>query len=128
MHAQKRIILIKEVIIIKNRVRKFSLFASIILFVVFLIFIIFDFINYDSFENSAPFYTFLRQADGEKNNMNGRMEGLLEMLHLEKRLITPKSAEIFHLELDMEEEFSMAETKLYEMRAESQNYLKNALT
>ena len=59
MHAQKRIILIKEVIIIKNRVRKFSLFASIILFVVFLIFIIFDFINYDSFENSAPFYTFL---------------------------------------------------------------------
>ena len=76
----------------------------------------------------TPFYTFLRQADGEKNNMNGRMEGLLEMLHLEKRLITPKSAEIFHLELDMEEEFSMAETKLYEMRAESQNYLKNALT
>ena len=76
----------------------------------------------------TPFYTFLRQADGEKNNMNGRMEGLLKMIHLENRLITPKSAEIFHLELDMEEEFSMAETKLYEMRAESQNYLKIALS
>ena len=59
MRVLKQNILIKEVIIIKNRVRKFSLFASIILFVVFLIFIIFDFINYDSFENSAPFYTFL---------------------------------------------------------------------
>lgn len=59
MHAQKRIILIKEVIIIKNMVRKFSLFASIILFVVFLIFIVFDFINYNKIENSAPFYTFL---------------------------------------------------------------------
>ena len=76
----------------------------------------------------TPFYTFLRQADGEKNNMNGRMEGLLEMLHLEKRLITPKSAELFHLDLDMEEEFSIAETKLCEMRAESQKYLKNALS
>lgn len=59
MRVLKQNILIKEVIIIKNRVRKFSLFASIILFVVFLIFIIFEFINYDSFENSAPFYTFL---------------------------------------------------------------------
>lgn len=76
----------------------------------------------------TPFYTFLRQADGEKNNMNGRMEGLLEMLRLEKRLITPKSAESFHLDLDMEEEFSMAEAKFHEMRAESQKYLKNALS
>lgn len=46
-------------IFIKDNIRKFLLLASIILFVVFLIFIVFDFINYDSFENSAPFYTFL---------------------------------------------------------------------
>lgn len=76
----------------------------------------------------TPFYTFLRQADDEKNNMNGRMKGLLEELHLEKRLITPKSAELFYFDLDMEEEFSMTEMRLYEMRAVSQNYLKNALS
>ena len=76
----------------------------------------------------VPFYTFLRQADGAKNNMNGRMEGLLRMFHLEKRLITQKSEELFNFDLDMEEEFSIAETRLYEMRAESQSYLINALS
>lgn len=75
----------------------------------------------------VPFYTFLRQADGAKNNMNGRMEGLLQMLHLEKRLITPKLTELFSFDLNMEEEFAVAETILHEMRAESQNYLKKAL-
>ena len=76
----------------------------------------------------TPFYTFLRQAYGEKNNMNGRMEELLKMLNLEKRLITPKSAELLNLALDMEKEFPVTEIKLCEMRAESQNYLKNALS
>ncbi len=59
--------------------------------------------------------------------MNGRMEGLLQMLHLEKRLITPKLTELFSFDLNMEEEFAVAETILHEMRAESQNYLKKAL-
>ena len=78
--------------------------------------------------SNTPFYTFLRQIDGEKNNMNGRMKGLLEMLHLEKRLITPKSAELFDFDLDMEEQFSVAKAMLYGMRAESQTYLKSALS
>ena len=75
-----------------------------------------------------PFYTFLRQADGEKNNMNGRMEGLLRVLHLEKRLVTPKTQELFALELDMEEQFVLADQILNELRVESQNYLRNALS
>jgi len=76
----------------------------------------------------TPFYTFLRQADGEKNNMNGRVEGLLSLLHLEERLITPKSPKLFHFNLDIAGKFSASDTILNEMRAESQNYLKNALS
>lgn len=75
----------------------------------------------------VPFYTFLRQADGAKNNMNGRMEGLLRMFHLEKRLIVPDTPEISSFDLDIAGQFSEADAILSELRAKSQNYLKKAL-
>lgn len=73
--------------------------------------------------NHTPFYTFLRQGKNEKNNMNSRMENLLEMLNLQERLIYPDS-EIVSLS---KVKYENADSLLEQRRNESQKFLKDAL-
>lgn len=73
--------------------------------------------------NHTQFYTFLRQGKNEKNNMNSRMENLLEMLNLQERLIYPDS-EIVSLS---KVKYENADVLLEQRRNESQKFLKDAL-
>ena len=73
--------------------------------------------------NHTQFYTFLRQGRNEKNNMNSRMENLLEMLNLQERLIYPDS-EIVSLS---KVKYENADVLLEQRRNESQKFLKDAL-
>ena len=73
--------------------------------------------------NHTQFYTFLRQGRNEKNNMNSRMENLLEMLNLQERLIYPDS-EIVSLS---KVKYENADVVLEQRRIESQKFLKDAL-
>ena len=73
--------------------------------------------------NHTQFYTFLRQEKKEKNNMNSRMENLLEMLNLQERLIYPDS-EIVSLS---KVKYGNADVVLKQRQNESQKFLKDAL-
>lgn len=73
--------------------------------------------------NHTQFYTFLRQERTEKNNMNSRMENLLEMLELQDRLIYPDSNIVSLTEINYEN----ADRILGEKRRESQRFLRTAL-
>ena len=77
--------------------------------------------------NKKPFYTFMRQKEGEKNNMNGRMIELLNKLNLSERLISEETEcnDIISKIYDIE--YSEADMILEEERKKSQNYLRNAL-
>lgn len=73
--------------------------------------------------NHTQFYTFLRQGKNEKNNMNSRMENLLEMLDLQERLIYPDSKTVLLSKVKYEN----ADAVLEQRRNESQKFLKDAL-
>lgn len=73
--------------------------------------------------NHTQFYTFLRQGRNEKNNMNSRMENLLEMLNLENRLIYPDSEIVKFSNIG----FENADTLLNRKREYSQKFLRDAL-
>lgn len=73
--------------------------------------------------NHTQFYTFLRQGRTQKNNMNNRMENLLQIVGLQERLIYPDSDGIDYSEIN----FENADFILTEKRKESQEFLKNAL-
>ena len=77
--------------------------------------------------NKKPFYTFLRQSATEKNNMNGRMIGLLNKLALGDRLITPDSNFYFDKDKALNTSFECSEEILRKERKTSQEYLKKAL-
>lgn len=89
-----------------------------------------EFVLTDSFHatvfsllNHTPFYTFIRQAQKEKNNMNSRMENLLELVGLEDRMIYPSNTNVNFSHID----FSQVDKKIDIKRKESQLYLKEAL-
>lgn len=73
--------------------------------------------------NHTQFYTFLRQGRNEKNNMNSRMENLLEMLNLGNRLIYPDSEIVKFSDIG----FENADTLLNRKREYSQKFLRDAL-
>lgn len=73
--------------------------------------------------NHTPFYTFLRQGKNEENNMNSRMENLLEMVGLQDRLIYPDSEILEVSEID----YQNADEILTKKREASQEYLQSAL-
>lgn len=73
--------------------------------------------------NHTQFYTFLRQGRNEKNNMNSRMENLLEMLDLGNRLIYPDSEIVKFSDIG----FENADTLLNRKREYSQKFLLDAL-
>lgn len=73
--------------------------------------------------NHTQFYTFLRQGRNEKNNMNSRMENLLEMLEIKERLIYPDSKIV---ELSRVK-YENVDVILEQKRRQSQKFLKDAL-
>ena len=73
--------------------------------------------------NHTQFYTFLRQGKNEKNNMNSRMENLLEMVELQERLIYPDSDIVSMSKAD----FKNVDLILAKKREESQKFLQSAL-
>lgn len=77
--------------------------------------------------NKKPFFTFMRQKAGEKNNMNGRMIELLNKLNLSERLISENEEckDIISKVYDIE--YSGTDKILEEERKKSQNYLREAL-
>lgn len=77
--------------------------------------------------NKKPFYTFMRQKKGEKNNMNGRMIELLNKLNLSERLISEEKEcnDIISKIYDID--YSDADIILEEERKKSQDYLCKAL-
>lgn len=75
----------------------------------------------------TPFYTFLRQSPNDKNNMNGRIVGLLGEIGLSDRLILPDDGFYFSEEKIAHVDFELAENTLKIQREEAQSYLKRAL-
>ncbi len=76
-----------------------------------------------SIMNHTPFYTFLRQGKNEKNNMNSRMENLLDSVGLSDRLIYPDCTSLSVKDI----QFSNADNIIARRRTESQAYLLKAL-
>ncbi len=76
-----------------------------------------------SIMNHTPFYTFLRQKKNEKNNMNSRMENLLDSVGLNERLIYPDCRSLSIKDIN----FSEADRIIQNRRIESQNFLLRAL-
>lgn len=75
----------------------------------------------------VPFYTFMRQPLGEKNNMNGRIECLLQTLEMENRMIAENAGERTYANLELQDRFLNTDRILRELRRKSQNYLRRAL-
>lgn len=73
--------------------------------------------------NHTPFYTFLRQGRNEKNNMNSRMENLLDSVGLSERLIYPDCTSLPVKDIH----FSEADSIIEHRRVDSQDYLLKAL-
>ncbi len=76
--------------------------------------------------NHKPFYAFLRQEKGDKNNMNGRIEDLLRLVNLEDRLLLSFD-DFKEADLSMPIDYACVDRILDEKRKISQAFLKNAL-
>ena len=86
----------------------------------------------DSFHATAfscnlniPFYSLLRNKEGENNNMNSRILDLLRMLKLDHRLITNR--ENFPVRVSTNIDFSISNKLLQEKRNQDKEFLFNAL-
>lgn len=74
---------------------------------------------------NTPFYSLLRNKEGEQNNMNSRVFDLLRLLQLESRLIDCR--EHFPKSIDMKVDFSVANNILQEKRKNDTKFLFEAL-
>jgi hypothetical protein len=77
--------------------------------------------------NKKPFYTFLRQKENEKNNMNGRMIELLNKLNISERLISEeeKCRDLISKLYDID--YTSVYNILDRERNKSQEYLRKSL-
>ena len=76
--------------------------------------------------NHKPFYTFYRQANHDKNSMNGRMADLLDKLNLQDRLIA-NAEDYKKIDFSLAINYDGVDEKLSQNRQTSQEYLKKAL-
>lgn len=74
---------------------------------------------------NTPFYSLLRNEDGEKNNMNSRVENLLSMMQLEERLITDRTQFLDAEKLEMD--FTTSNELLSKRRTVDFDFLEKAL-
>lgn len=77
-------------------------------------------INYN-----VPFSVFKRFSDGDPKNQNDRIISLLEMLHLESRLVEPTVSNALRTVIECD--FALANNELQAKRVFSLNYLRRAL-
>ena len=66
-------------------------------------------------------------TDSTLNNMNGRIECLLQTLEMEDRMIAENAGERTYANLELQDRFLNTDRILRELRRKSQNYLRRAL-